>query len=92
MHPFVLFGYECWKPIGYREGIMAKNDPPDDVGLPQPMYQCTDADCAEDRCWPSTFLHWVPEWDGWFCDLCIDNGPDELQVGPSLQEWLLREF
>ena len=67
------------------------NNPPDDVEIPNVLYPCSDGNCADEHSYPPEDLHWVPEWQGWYCQSCIEFSPDGLpdgsELGPTLAEW-----
>ena len=74
----------------FLESEMNTREPPDDTPIPACLYSCSRDSCAEERSWPASDLHWVPAWEGWYCDLCLDDlhEDEDVEVGISLAAWL----
>jgi hypothetical protein len=64
--------------------------PPRGVRIPHCLFSCSTDHCAEERSWPARDIHWVETWEGWYCDLCIDQLDHDVDivVGISLKDWL----
>lgn len=63
------------------------------VKVPEALYCCSDGGCADEQTFPASDLHWIPEWEGWYCEYCVDGRrrferTEEIEVGVSLEEWL----
>ena len=70
-----------------------KARPEKGVEFPEALYPCSDGGCADEQTFPASDLHWIPEWEGWYGEHCVDGrrrfeGKGEIEIGVSLKEWL----
>lgn len=62
--------------------------PPKSTPIPHCLYSCAEDSCAEERTWPASDLYWVPDLQGWYCELCLDDMDERHETTCTLDEFL----